>query len=105
MESMELATLWTGMLAELKKSLPLLLYMNWFESSLIPLSYKNNELVLATTQQFILTFINKNYVTLLNDVAQKVTGQPIKVHISLMNDPAVMPSASPSSASIPADDR
>ena len=104
MESMELATLWTGMLTELKKSLPPPLYMNWFESSLIPLSYKNNELVLATTQQFILTFINKNYATLLNDVAQKVTGQPIQVHISLMDNAAVMPSASQSSSSTHSED-
>ena len=62
MESMDLATLWTGMLDELKQSLPPPLYMNWFESSLIPFSYEKNKLVLATPQKFIFSLkIPKSY--------------------------------------------
>ncbi len=106
MESMDLATLWTGMLDELKQSLPPPLYMNWFESSLIPFSYEKNKLVLATPQKFIFTFINKNYAALLNEVAQKVTGQPIQVHIILMDNAAAAstPPPQPAASSVPEQD-
>lgn len=76
MESIDLATLWTGMLDELKQTLPDLLYMNWFESSLIPISYNNNNLTLGAVQNFVITYVTKNYSSLLNQVAQHITGQP-----------------------------
>lgn len=93
MESLDLATLWMGMLDELKPLLAAPIYMNWFESSLIPVSYEHDELVLATPQKFILTFINKNYASMLNEVAEKVTGHATSVRLIMMDDMTAAPPA------------
>lgn len=104
MESIDLATLWTGMLNELKQTLPKLLYMNWFESSLIPISYNDNHLTLGAVQNFVITYVSKNYSTLLNQVAQNITQQPdTTVSIVLLETTAPAPSAPPVEVPKPAE--
>lgn len=92
MESMDLATLWAGMLEQLKKVLPKPIYETWFVSSLIPTSYENDVLVLAAAQKFVCNFVNKNYADQLNDAARAVTGRPTTVKLEDMNAPAAEPS-------------
>lgn len=92
MESMDLATLWAGMLEQLKKVLPKPIYETWFVSSLIPTSYENDVLVLAAAQKFVCNFVNKNYADQLNDAARAVTRRPTTVKLEDMNAPAAEPS-------------
>lgn len=91
MESMDLATLWAGMLEQLKKVLPKPIYETWFVSSLIPTSYENDVLVLAAAQKFVCNFVNKNYADQLNEAAEAVTGRPTTVKLEDMNAPAAEP--------------
>lgn len=88
---MDLAELWARILDELKTELPQPIYMNWFESALIPMSYKEGVLLLAASQQFIVTYITKNYTNKLNEIAEQIVGQPVQVRLTLPEQPAGMP--------------
>lgn len=103
MEQFDLTTLWMGMLTELKQSLPPQIYDNWFESALIPYSYENNELTLDTASKFVCAYISKRYTSLLETIAQNVTGLPTRVTLinSVENTPQEPPSAIYETQSLP----
>ena len=83
MEILNLNDLWDGMLTELKNVLSTPIY-TWLESSLLPLSYENDTLLLAASQNFIITYVKKNCLPQLNAAAHQLTGKRPKIEIILI---------------------
>ncbi|MCH4166426.1 MAG: chromosomal replication initiator protein DnaA [Megasphaera sp.] len=81
MESIDLMTLWVGMLEELKKTVPPRIYTAFFEGEIIPYSYENNVLTLDTTQEFICKYVGNKYTPLLETVAKNVTGMTTTIKL------------------------
>lgn len=81
MKEMDVTSLWIGMLAQLKQALPPTIYNTWIEPSLLPYSYENNQLILDTAQQFLRTYLSKNYLEDLKQAALAVTGTPTEIKL------------------------
>lgn len=100
MESIDLTTLWVGMLEELKQAVPQRIYNTFFEGAIIPYSYENNILTLDTTQEFICKYVRNKYTPLLEKVAKNVTGISIKIKLMTSSVDISMPSDQPESISV-----
>ena len=81
MESIDLTTLWVGMLEELKQAVPPRIYNTFFEGAIIPYSYEKNVLTLDTTQEFICKYVRNKYTPLLETVAKNVTGMSTTIKL------------------------
>ena len=81
MASMDLTSLWLGILAKIQQEIPPQIYDNWFETALIPYTYENDTLTLDTTGLFICKFISKKYTGLLENAASQVTGKATTVRL------------------------
>lgn len=76
---------WNSCLAVIKDNLSESVYNTWF-TPIIPLQYENNTFVLQVPSQFVMEFIEENFIDLLRMTLHRVVGEGTKLEYRVLID-------------------
>lgn len=74
----DIGLLWNQVLESLRQQLNSPTFETWIESA-IPESWQNNLLVLKTPNRFVLNHVQKNYLNMIGETVQAITGEPVEI--------------------------
>ena len=83
----ELQQRWTQCQTILADNLTASAYQTWF-APIVPLQYENKTLVLQVKSQFVMEYIEENYISLLSAAIFRVFGRDSKLEYRILIDSA-----------------